>query len=180
MRRLLRVVAAGALAIDAYVHADLVMRYEPNTAGGLSQGDLFRIEAAVAALAALVLVCTGRRLAWVLSFVVAASGVAAVLVYASYDLGAIGPVPNMYEPLWYPKKTLTTVAEALAGVTSILGFVTAPTGARSPRMRPGRLRPVLRRVVRSSPTRPEPRVDPGRRAPATQSAAASRHRTRWR
>ena len=130
MRLLLRLATATALAVDAYVHADLVPRYQPNSSGGLSQGDLFRIEAAFAALAALLLVLTGRRLAWLLALVVAASGVAAVLGYANYDVGSIGPIPDMYEPLWYPEKTLTTVAEACAVAISVLGLVTTTHGRR--------------------------------------------------
>lgn len=121
----LRLAAAGSLAVDAYVHADLVSRYAPNRSGGLSQGDLFEIEAAVAALAALLILVSGRGLIWAFVFVVAGSALAAVLVYANYDPGSIGPVPDMYEPLWYPKKTLAAVFEAVAAGAALLGFVTA-------------------------------------------------------
>ena len=120
----LRLVTAAALAVDAYVHADLIDRYAPNrAAGGLSQGDLFRVEAGVSALAALLVVLVAWRIVWVLTFAVAASAFAAVMLYAHYDIHAIGPIPDMYEPLWYSEKTLAATAEAVATGTSLLGLV---------------------------------------------------------
>ena len=122
----LRLMTAGALAVDAYVHADLIHRYSFNQSGGLSQGDLFTIEAGVASFAALLILLSARRLVWAFVFLVAASALAAVFVYANYDIGAIGPVPDMYEPLWYPKKQATAVAEAVATGLAVIGFIAAP------------------------------------------------------
>ena len=123
----LRLATATALAIDAYVHADLIDLYARNRSDGLSQGDLFRIEAAVSALAALLVLGLPwtRRLVWTLAFVVAASALAGVTIYANYDLGAIGPIPDMYEPSWYGEKTLTAVAESVTAGTALLGFLVA-------------------------------------------------------
>jgi hypothetical protein len=121
----LRLLTAVALAIDAYVHADLAARYAPNRSGGLSQGELFQIEAGLAALAALLILFSARRLVWAFTFVVAASALTAVLVSANLDLGAIGPIPDMYEPLWYPEKVIAAVAEAVAVACSVVGFAAA-------------------------------------------------------
>lgn len=129
----LRVVTAGSLAVSAYVHADLAQRYELNRSGGLSQGQLFQITAGVASLAALLILLSARRLVWAFAFVVAASALAAVLISANYDIGAIGPVPDMYEPLWYPKKTLSAVFEAVGAGAALLGFITAPLLRPRPR-----------------------------------------------
>ena len=120
---LLRLITAAALAVDAYVHADLAPAYD--FAGkGISQGDLFRIEAAAAALAALLLVLLGRRpLVWAYALLVAAAGTGAVLLYRYVDVGALGPLRNMYEPVWYPEKTLSAVAEAAAVVAALCGLV---------------------------------------------------------
>ena len=41
----LRVVTAAMLAVDAYIHADLAYRYDPNRAASISQGTLFRWKA---------------------------------------------------------------------------------------------------------------------------------------
>jgi hypothetical protein len=134
----LRLATAAALAIDAYVHADLADLYERNRSSGLSQGDLFRIEAAGSALAALLILLVGRRLVWALAFVVAASALGGVMIYANYDLGALGPIPDMYEPSWYGEKTLAAVAEAVATATAALGFLAASHTMRRARHRAAR------------------------------------------
>jgi hypothetical protein len=112
--------------VDAFVHADLAGRYAPNGTGFLSQGDLFRIEAGVASLAALLVLLSAGRLVWALAFAIAASAVGAIVLYAYYDLGAIGPLPNMYEPVWYPEKTAAAVFEGIATVSAVVGFVLSP------------------------------------------------------
>jgi hypothetical protein len=110
---LIRVVAAAGLAVDAYIHADLAPDYDANSAA-VGQGTLFRLEAALAALAALLVLFSANRLFRVYAFLVAAGGLAAVLVYRYVDLGAFGPFPDMYEPLWYTKKVVSAVAQAVA------------------------------------------------------------------
>lgn len=140
----LRLVTAAALGVDAYVHADLAATYDSVTAS-ISQGTLFRIEAAAAALAALLLIVTGRRLlVWAFAFLVALAGIAAVLVYRYVDVGAFGPFPNMYEPIWFTEKTLSAVAEAVAAVTALAGFLLLRHRRRT--SHPG--------VGRTDPTRP--------------------------
>jgi hypothetical protein len=42
-----------------------------------------------------------------IAFLVSAGDFAAVLVYQYVNLGAIGPLPNMYDPAQYPEKTLS-------------------------------------------------------------------------
>src|SRR5262245_61524882 len=90
----LRLVTAGALAVSAFVHADLADRYQVNRSGGLSQGELFQIAAGAAALAALLVLLSARRLVCAFAFGVAAGALAAVLISANYDIGAIGPIPD--------------------------------------------------------------------------------------
>jgi hypothetical protein len=120
----LRLVTAALLGVDAYVHADLIARYDPNQGtAALSQGDLFRIEALVASLAALALLVTARRLVWVVAGLVAASALGGLLLYGHYDPGTLGPLPDMYEPFWYPEKTLAATAEGAALLTSVLGLL---------------------------------------------------------
>jgi hypothetical protein len=118
---LLRVLTAAGLAVDAYVHADLASTYDP-VRHSISQGDLFRIEAAASALAALLILLSAHRVVWAFAFLVAASGLGALLLYRYVDVGALGPLPNMYEPLWFPKKTATTIAEGVAAVTALVGL----------------------------------------------------------
>lgn len=134
----LRLAIAGALAIDAYVHADLATRYDPNQGTAvISQGDLFRIEAAVSALAALTVILTARRASFILAALVAASALGGLLLYRYFNPGALGPLPDMYEPFWYGKKTLTAFAEAAATITALTGCVIASTRAIQRRHRAG-------------------------------------------
>src|SRR3954452_22788370 len=120
----LRVLTAGGLAVDAFVHQDLVGRYALNQGtAAVSQGDLFRIEAIVSGLVALALLISGRLLVWVAAWLVAASAVGAILVFRYHDPGALGPLPDMYEPFWFRQKPVAAVAEGLALVAATLGLL---------------------------------------------------------
>ena len=118
----LRVLVAGALAVSAYVHADLAAVYD-GVGAPISQGNLFRIDAAAASLAALVVLMVGRRAGFGLALVVAAGSLGAILLYRYVDVGQLGPLPNMYEPAWFPEKSAAAVAEAAAMVLAAGGLV---------------------------------------------------------
>lgn len=124
----LRLLAAAGLAVDAYVHFVLASQYDANAAA-ISQGTLFRIEAVAAAIAAVLVLLVRARIAAVLAFLVSAAGLAAVLVYRYVDVGAFGPFPAMYEPIWYAEKTLSAVGEAVAALAALLLTV---SGRRRP------------------------------------------------
>lgn len=115
----LRVLAAGGLAIDAYVHFQLAPAYD-SLGSTITQGTLFRIEAAVAALVAVLLLLVDRTMVYVSTALVAGSALATVLVYRWVDVGALGPLPNMYEPVWYPDKTISAAGEAVATVAALV------------------------------------------------------------
>ena len=117
----LRLLTAGGLAVDAYVHADLASRFD-TSGSGISQGTLFVLEAALSSLAAALILVWGTRLAAALALMVALSALAAVLVTRYIDVGSLGPLPDMYDPAWYPEKTLSAFAEALATL-SAAGFL---------------------------------------------------------
>lgn len=123
-RLLLRLLVAAGLAVDAYVHADLAPVYD-GVQGSISQGELFRIEAGVAAAAALIVLVAGRRAGLGLAFAVAASALGALLLYRYVDVGRLGPLPNMYEPGWFGEKVTAAAAEAAAGVLSAAGLLAA-------------------------------------------------------
>jgi membrane associated rhomboid family serine protease len=139
----LALIAAAGLAIDAYVHFDLASAYASIKSSTLSQGQLFRAEGTVAAIAAAAVLLRPRRYTAVFAFVVAAAGTAAVLVYAYVNVGAFGPFPNMYDPLWYPEKTLSVWAEGVGALAALLLFAVLHRDAqRAParsRMRNGGL-----------------------------------------
>ncbi|HEV7146854.1 MAG TPA: hypothetical protein VGN48_07645 [Pedococcus sp.] len=119
----LRVVIAAGLGVDAVIHLQLAAQYQLAAPGGIGQGNLFRIQAIAAALAALwVLVRGGRRAAWSAA-AIAASALAAVMLYRYVDIPAIGPLPAMYEPLWFAQKTATAVAEAVAVLAAVVDLL---------------------------------------------------------
>lgn len=115
---LLRVVTVAALAYDAYSHFDLAANYDGNIAS-ISQGTLFRIEAVLAVVAAVLVLATRWRIAALAAFLVSAGGLAALLFYFYVNVGAIGPLPNMFEPIWYPEKTWSAISMGVAAVTSL-------------------------------------------------------------
>ncbi|WP_280665339.1 hypothetical protein [Kitasatospora sp. MAP12-44] len=123
--RVLSLITAAALAVDAYVHADLAARYDPISAS-LSQGDLFRIEAAAASLGALlILLRPASRLLWAYAALVLTSALGAILLYRYVDVGALGPLPNMYEPVWYREKGYAAVAEGIGTAAALAGLTLA-------------------------------------------------------
>jgi hypothetical protein len=109
----LQIITAAGLAVDAYVHADLAANYDL-VGTTITQGTLFRIEAGVSAAAALLVVAVGGRFVYSAAAVVAGSALAVLLLYRYVNVGSIGPVPNMYEPIWYTEKTVAAIAEAAA------------------------------------------------------------------
>jgi hypothetical protein len=137
---LILVVVAG-LAIDAYVHLHLAGPYDGVKSSVLTQGDLFRVEAALAIVAALILIVRPRRWTALIAFLVSAGGFALVLLYQFVNVGSIGPLPNMYDPVSSPEKTLSIVAEGIAALAALLLIVVmqrraaragAPAGTAAP------------------------------------------------
>jgi hypothetical protein len=116
---LLRVITAVGLAVDARVHLKLAPAYDAIKSSTVSQGELFRIEAWLAIAAAVLVLVPGRRIVSLIAVLVAGGGLVPLLVYRYFDIGAIGPLPPMYEPVWYPDKTHTLIAQAVATVAAL-------------------------------------------------------------
>src|SRR5450759_1291936 len=120
--RMLTLVTAAGLGVDAYVHWHLASGFDTLTgtvSSHISQGQLFRLEAALAVIAILLMLLTRHRLGALVAFLIAAGGLAAVLLYGYIDVGGFGPLPDMYDPIWYPEKTISAVAEAVAAVGAL-------------------------------------------------------------
>jgi hypothetical protein len=119
----LRLGGAAALAISSYVHLHGAHFYS-SLGDTITQADLFYAQGAVAALVALWVLVTGNRWAWVAVALVGAASFAAVMVYRYVDVGAIGPIPNMYEPSWQTnEKLLSAYAEAAAVVAAVVALL---------------------------------------------------------
>jgi hypothetical protein len=136
---LLRVVTAAGLGYDAYSHLDLAANYDAITAS-ISQGTLFRVETVLAILAAVAVLLVRRRIVTLAAFLLAAGGLTALLLYRYVDIGAIGPLPNMYEPAWFPEKTWSAISQGVAGVASLILLLrrttTVPKQSQPPPERP--------------------------------------------
>jgi len=120
--RMLTLVTAAGLGVDAYVHWQLAPGFGTLTGTAsphISEGQLFRLEAALAVIAMLVVLLTRHRLGALVAFLIAAGGLGAVLLYGYIDVGGFGPLPDMYDPIWYPEKTISAVAEAVAAVGAL-------------------------------------------------------------
>lgn len=115
----LRLFVVTMLAYDAYVHGTLA---EQRWGSGrpVTPGQLFAIEATAAALVAGALLVSTRRAVWAAAAVVALGGFVAVVVATYVDLPAFGPIPSMYEPVWYGIKTWSAIAEAAGGVAALI------------------------------------------------------------
>jgi hypothetical protein len=72
----------------------------------------------VAALAALAVILRPQRYTALFSFLVAAGGLAAVLVYRYLDVGVLRPLPDRYEPVRYARKTQSAWSEGVAAIAA--------------------------------------------------------------
>ncbi|GAA2283063.1 hypothetical protein GCM10010402_45230 [Actinomadura luteofluorescens] len=131
MGLILRLIVAAGLAADAIVH----WKFAPDMAfvqGGSIDGDLlFRVQAAVAGVVAVIVLTYATRWAYALAFVVAASAAGAVVLYYYVDVGALGPLPDMHEPVWYPEKTISLAGEGGAALAALVGLFAAGRGRRA-------------------------------------------------
>jgi hypothetical protein len=120
----LRIATAAALGVDAALHWQNASAYDAVNAT-VSQGELFRVEAGLAVAVGLLVLLWPRRASWVAALAVAASALAAVLLYRYVDLGVLGPLPDIYENTWQvPGKLLSAYAEGAAAVLAGLGLLT--------------------------------------------------------
>ncbi|TDT86034.1 hypothetical protein DFO47_101453 [Arthrobacter sp. AG258] len=127
----LRLLTALALFIDAGVHLFLAPGYQNAQPGTVSQGTLFLLEAAVALVAGIFVLLRGSRAAYAVALLVALSAFAAVMLYRYVDIPAIGPIPAMYDPVWFFSKTLSAVAEGAGALLAAVGLARASGKRRS-------------------------------------------------
>ena len=118
-------VAAAGLVVDAVVHLRLAPDYQLAAPAGIGQGNLFRIAAVAAVLVAVWVLVRPSRSSFAAAFVVAGSALVAVVLYRYVDIPRFGPIPSMYEPTWFPEKTLSAVAEAVAALAALAGLARA-------------------------------------------------------
>jgi uncharacterized membrane protein HdeD (DUF308 family) len=124
--RVLAVVTAALLGVDAFVHLHYAHSYDQFKSSTMSEGTLFRSQGVVAIVVGLAVLIWPSVLTWILSLLVAGSAVVAVTLYTYVDVGAVGPLPDLYEHTWSPPgKVLSAVAELIAAILSVIGLVLA-------------------------------------------------------
>lgn len=146
---ILRGLVALGLLVDAIVHLHLASGYQEASPDGVGLGNLFRLEAVVAIAATVYVLVRGTRRAHALAFVVAFTALLAVLASRYVDLPPLGPLPASYEPVWFPEKAISAVAEALAAVAAVAAAI-ALTRNELGRRSSGRHRAEGHPEVRSS------------------------------
>lgn len=122
MLGVLRVLTSAMLVIDAVIHLQQAANYQLAAPGGIGAGNIFRIEAMFAILAAAFVLLRASRLSFFVALVVAGSAFAAVLVYRYVDIAGFGPIPSMYEPVWFPAKTFSAVAEGIGALSAAVAI----------------------------------------------------------
>jgi len=113
-------VTAAALIVNAVIHLQLAGPFDAITGTLIGQGWLFRIQAIVGIVVALLLIVIRRAWVAAVAAVAAAGGLALILitVAAPLDLTTLG-LPVLFEPLWYPQKTVAAVVQAVAVGTGV-------------------------------------------------------------
>lgn len=130
LRIALLLVTAAALVVNAVIHLRLAGPFDAITGTLVSQGVLFRIQAAVN-IAAAALLLTRTRWAPVLAALVAAGGLGLVVMttLVPLDLTTIG-LPFLFEPIWYIDKVVSALAQGIALVTALTAALLARRPAR--------------------------------------------------
>lgn len=131
---LLRLLVAAGLVVDAVVHLRLASQYQLAQPAGIGQGNLFRIQAVVALLVAAYVLLRGSRPAFLAAAAVALSACAAVVLYRYAQIPGLGPIPPMYEPVWFFQKSLSAVVEGATGLVALAAaLITHPSAESKPR-----------------------------------------------
>ena len=120
---LLRLGVTAGLLVEAVVHWYLAEPFGLAAPGGWGGDPVFRLQATAAAVAALLVLLTGRLAAYAFALLVAGSALAAVLAATWFVTPALGPIPAMHDPVWYPLKTLSAVAEGLTVLLAIAALL---------------------------------------------------------
>lgn len=111
-----RVVVALALAVSGWIHLDLADTFD-FVGEQITMGTLFRVQGVVALLVALWLLLARRSwLPELAALAVALPSAVAVVLSVYVRLPAIGPFPEVYEPVWYAEKYASAATAALAAV----------------------------------------------------------------
>lgn len=130
-------VALVGLGIDAYTHLDLAHVYMGNTTGTVNEGVLFQVEGSLAIAVGVWLLVRPGLLSAIATLMITGGGAAALVIYRYYDIGKIGPIPPMHEPIWFAEKEWSLFGELLAFAAALVLLTWALAQRRVGRRRVG-------------------------------------------
>ena len=128
----MRLLGTACLAVSAYTHLHLAPVYDFGPP--ITLGQLFVAQGVISGVLGLWLLLRDDRPAWLLAGALMAASAAAVLVSDRVQIPAFGPLPGIYEPVWYPEKVVSAVSEVAFLVVLMARFILG----RRPRQRVGR------------------------------------------
>lgn len=133
----IRFLCVAGFAVDAVIHLLFAGDYD-RVGKQITEGTLFRTEAIIAILAGIAIAVTSRRFAAAFAFLVALSAFVAVYGSVHWHIGAIGPFPDVYEPIWFSQKSDVAIAEATSAVAAVVLLVKGPARRGIARHAPAR------------------------------------------
>lgn len=121
----MRIAVIAALVLSAYIHLKYAHFYS-RVGNDITQGTLFKLQGALAIAAAIALGVNARLIGWGGAALVLVGSFGAIMAYRYINIGAIGPLPSMYEPVWNPQgdhlKVVAAIAEGAGSALALVGL----------------------------------------------------------
>ncbi len=120
----LHVIGAVALGYSGYLHLRIALERPPLFADGqVSLSGAFVAQTVAAAVVVVWVLARGHLLSWLAFGVVAVGSLAALVLSVYAQIPAVGPFPELFEPLWYADKYLAAAAAAVASVVALVAVL---------------------------------------------------------
>ena len=104
-----RLLAAGALLVTAFIHARLAFQVGLD-GSPLGRGQLFLAQAVVSAIIAMAMLTRNSRV-WLFAVVLSGAGLLGILASIYFPIPSVGPFPAIDEPTWLLTKSVVALAE---------------------------------------------------------------------
>lgn len=126
-----RLLGVALLVASAVTHFHLAPLY--NIGPPITTGQLFIAQGIASCLVALWLLARGSSAAWLVATLLMAASLAAVLASVRLQIPEFGPLPSIYEPVWYPEKVLSAAVEGGLVLLALVRAIVLRLGQRSVR-----------------------------------------------